>query len=113
MKENESLSQYYTKLCDIANESFALGEKIPEAVIMRKIVRSLPYHFQPKIVAIEESKNLDIMKVEDLMSSLRAFEMNMTVRKKEKSIAFKSSQENDRVSNEEEDGDELALLTKI
>ncbi|PON64392.1 hypothetical protein PanWU01x14_124610, partial [Parasponia andersonii] len=70
IEENESLSQYYTKLSDIANESFALGEKIPKSVLVRKIVRTLPDHFQPKIVAIEESKNLDIMKVEDLMSSL-------------------------------------------
>ena len=40
MEENETLSGYYTKLCDIANESFALGEKIPESVMVRKIVRS-------------------------------------------------------------------------
>ena len=30
MLEEESLSNFYTKLCDIANKSFALREKIPE-----------------------------------------------------------------------------------
>ena len=36
MLEEESLSNFYTKLCDIANESFALGEKIPASVLVRK-----------------------------------------------------------------------------
>ena len=80
--------------------------------MVRKIVRSLLDRFQPKIVAIEESKNLDIMKVDDLMSSLLAFEMNLKSRRKEKSIAFKTTQESVEPSNEENDDDELALLTK-
>ena len=29
MHDDESLSEFYTKLCDIANELFVLGEKIP------------------------------------------------------------------------------------
>ena len=63
MLEEESLFYFYTNLCDIANESFILGEKIPEFVLVRKIIRSLPNRFQPKTTAIEESKKLDIMKV--------------------------------------------------
>ena len=35
MHDDESLSNFYTKLCDIANESFALGEKIPETILVR------------------------------------------------------------------------------
>jgi hypothetical protein len=30
----------------------------------------LPEMFRPKVIAIEESKNLDIMKVEELVGSL-------------------------------------------
>ena len=30
MLEEESLFDFYIKLCDIANECFALGEKIPK-----------------------------------------------------------------------------------
>ena len=30
MHDDESFSNFYTKLCDIANELFALGKKIPE-----------------------------------------------------------------------------------
>ena len=42
MHDDESLFYFYTKLCDITNESFVLGEKIPETTLVRKIVRSLP-----------------------------------------------------------------------
>ena len=36
MLEDVSLSDFYTKLCDVANESFALGEKIFETTLVRK-----------------------------------------------------------------------------
>ena len=69
MLEEESFSDFYINLCDICNESFALGEKIPESVL-------------------EESKNLDTMRAEELMGSLHTFQMNLKQWKKEKTIAF-------------------------
>ena len=82
MLEEESLFDFYTKLCDIANESFTLGEKIPEFVIVRKIIRSIPDKFQPKTTAMEKSKNLDTTEVEELIGSFYAFEMNLKQSKK-------------------------------
>ena len=111
MHDDESLSEFYTKLCDIANESFVLGEKIPETTLVRKIMRSLPDRFSSKVIAIEQAKDLDSMKVEDLMGSLCAFEMTLKQRKKEKSIAFKIVHQ-DEDSNDDDNEDELALLTK-
>ena len=63
MHDDESLYDFYTKLCDITNESFALGEKIPETTLVRKIMRSLPDRFSSKVIDIEEAKDLDSMKV--------------------------------------------------
>ena len=60
-----SLSDFYIKLCDIPNESFALGEKIPETTLARKIMRSLPERFSSKVIVIEEAKDLDSMKVKE------------------------------------------------
>ena len=111
MHDDESLSEFYTKFCDIANESFVLGEKILETTLFRKIMRSLPDRFSSKVIAIEEAKDLDSMKVDDLMGFLHAFEMTLKQRKKEKSIALKIVHEEEH-SIEEDDGDELALLTK-
>ena len=114
MNENETLTEFYEKLSDIANEYFALGEKLEENVLVRKIVRVLPDRFQTKLTAIEEAKDLDKIKVEELMGSLRTFELNQQIRQKgkteeikEKSIALKSSKE-----KKESSDDEMALLTK-
>ena len=65
------------------------GDKIPETTLVRKIMRLLPNKFSSKVIAIEDAKDLDSMKVEDLMGSLRAFEMTVKQKKKEKFIALK------------------------
>ena len=70
MHEDEFLSSFYSNLCDISNKFFSLGEKIHESMLVWKIVRSLPDSFQPTVTSIEESKNLDIMKVKELMGSV-------------------------------------------
>ena len=82
MKDDETLADFYSRLCDIANESFALGERIPESKLVWKIVRSLPDRFQSKVTAIEESKNLDIMKIDELMRSFQTFELYLRQKKK-------------------------------
>ena len=51
------------------------------------------------------------MKFEDLMGFLRVFEMTLKQRKREKSIALKTVHEEED-SSEEDNADELALLTK-
>ena len=42
MLEDETISDFNSKLCDIANKAFALGQKISEEKIVRKVLRSLP-----------------------------------------------------------------------
>ena len=74
-------------------------------------MKSLPDRFSSKIIAIEEAKDLDSIKFKDLMGSLHAFEMTLKQRKREKSIALKTVHEEED-SNEEDNDDELALLTK-
>ena len=64
MDESETFDIFYAKLSDIINSSFNLGERITESHIVHKILRSLPDRFQPKVTTIEESKNIDLLKVE-------------------------------------------------
>ena len=40
-----------------------MGEKTEDSKIVRKILQSLPEGFHAKVTAIEESKNLDDIKV--------------------------------------------------
>ncbi|XP_062100928.1 uncharacterized protein LOC133806859 [Humulus lupulus] len=118
MLETETLSEYYEKLSDIANEFFSSGEKLDESVLVRKFVRVLPDKFDMKLVVMEEAKDFGKMKVEELMGSLRTFELNKKIKKKgkpnpsikkSKGIAFKVSEKD--VSNDEKD-DEMTLLTR-
>ena len=96
MHDDESLSDFYTKLFDIVIESFTVGVKIPETTLVRKIMRSLLDRFSSKVITIEKVKDLDSMKVKDLMGSLCAFDITLKQRKKEKSICFKNCAQRER-----------------
>ncbi|KAL5541420.1 hypothetical protein UlMin_043464 [Ulmus minor] len=112
MEEGEKVADFNAKLIDITNRSCLLGEEYVESKIVRKILRSLPHRFQGKVIAIEESKNVDKIRLEELIGSLETFEMGLGEEKKEKNknIAFKS--ENNYESNEAIDNEELVFFTK-
>lgn len=77
MDDNETFDDFYAKLSDIINSSFKLGELIPENRVDRKILRSLPDRFQPKVVAIEETMDLDALRVDQLVENLQTSEANL------------------------------------
>ena len=83
MSDSETLTEFYERLSEIANEYFALGEKLDDSVLVRKIVRVLPDRFNLKLTAMEEDKDFSTMKVEELMGSLRTFELNQKIRQKD------------------------------
>ena len=63
MSEDESFDSFYGKLNQVVIGKFNLGEKTKDSKIVRKILRSLPKSFRAKVTAIEESKDLDDIKV--------------------------------------------------
>ncbi|KAK2396297.1 gag-protease polyprotein [Trifolium repens] len=79
MEDDETISEFNTRVRDIANSCFAIGEKIPEEKLARKILRSLPKRFSMKVTAIEESQDLSTMKVDELIGSLQTFEMTFEI----------------------------------
>ena len=50
--------------------SLYLGETIPESKIVRKVLKSLPKRFYAKIIAIEESKDIDKIPLTELVGNL-------------------------------------------
>ena len=70
MSEYESFNSFYSKLNEVVVSKFNLGEKTEDSKIVRKILRSLPESFRAKMTAIEESKDLDDIKVQELIGSL-------------------------------------------
>ena len=70
MEEDESFDKFYAKLKDIVNLAINLGETIPKPRIVRKVLRSLPEIFHAKIIAIEESKDIDKIPLTELVGNL-------------------------------------------
>ena len=77
MSEDESFNSFYSKLNEVVIGKFNLGEKTEDPKIVRKILRSLSKSFHAKVTAIEESKDLDDIKVQELISSLQTYEISL------------------------------------
>ena len=77
MDDHETFREFHAKLMDIVNYSFNLGEPISKSKVVRKILRYLPKRFRAKVTTIEESKNVDSLKIDELVGSLQTFEMTL------------------------------------
>ena len=90
---------------DLINSVFNLGETIPKPKIVRKVLRSLPERFHAKIIAIEESKDIDKIPLIELVGNLQTYELGLSrIGKsgKGKSIALKvKSSDTDESSDNE------------
>ena len=93
MNEDKSVCDFNIRLRYIANTSFALGEKMSEEKLARKILKSLPKKSDMKVTTIEEVEDLVNIKVDELIGSLQTFEMTLNDRseKKNKIITFMSN----------------------
>nr|KJB48685.1 hypothetical protein B456_008G081000 [Gossypium raimondii] len=66
----QTISQFYAKLCDLSNQSFALVEEYFNSKLVRKVLRSLLKRFDIKVIAIKEAKYLDSLWIDELIGSL-------------------------------------------
>ncbi|XP_073045932.1 uncharacterized protein [Primulina eburnea] len=99
MEENETIMEYDRRLREIANEAFSLGDSMSNERLVSKVLRSLPERFNIKICAIDESKDTSKINLEDLISSLRTFEMNLDLQKRDTGKAVALQTMNDSVNN--------------
>ncbi|XP_043700129.1 uncharacterized protein LOC122650818 [Telopea speciosissima] len=116
MSDEDTVESFMSKVHEIINAIRSLGEEIKAAVVVKKILRSLPDLYNPKVSAIEESKNLNELSLDELHGILTAYKMRMVKPKStEKEFAFKAmnklkiKQEND---NEDSDDELIAYLAR-
>ena len=93
MSEDESFDSFYSKLNEVVVGKFNLGEKMEDSKIVRKILQLLSESFHAKVTAIEESKDLDDIKVQELVGSLQTYELSLPNQRKSKSLALKTVNE--------------------
>lgn len=93
MGKDESFDSFYSKLNEIVTSKLNLKERIPIEKIVRKVLSSLPEVFRPKVEAIEETKDIDQIKIQELVGSLQTYEMGLPSHNEGKFIALKSVEE--------------------
>ena len=114
--EDESFDSFYSKLNEVVVSKFHLGEKMEDSKLVRKILRSLLESFRVKVTAIKESKDLDDIKVQELIGSLQTYELSLPNQRKSKSLTFKTVNERVDVHDSSDDDavkKDIAYLAKI
>ena len=115
MSEDESFDSFYSKLNEVVIGKFNLGEKTWDSKVMRKILHLLPESFHAKVRTIEESKDLDNIKVQELVGSLQTYELSLPTQRKSKSLDLKMVNERVKahdLSDEDVVDKDVAYLVK-
>jgi phosphopantetheine adenylyltransferase len=66
MSDQESVAELFTRLVTFTNQMKAYGETISDVVKIEKVLRTLTPNFERIVVAIEEYKDHEQMKQEEL-----------------------------------------------
>ena len=113
MGGDKYFDSFYGKLNEIVIAKLNLEEKIEDAKVVRKILRFLPESFRAKVTAIEESKDLDEIKIQELIGFLQSYELRLPSYKSSKSLTLKTITKRMDDSSEEDDVEkEVAFLAK-
>ena len=115
MEENELFDEFYAKLKDTVNLDFNIEETISEPKVVKNVLRSLPERFHAKIIAIEESKDIDSIPLTELVGNLRTYELGLTrfgKGSKNKSMTLKAKSNEIDESSDDEDSKMKSYITR-
>jgi len=70
MKTGENITDYFAKVMTVASKMRIYGEQMRDVTIVEKILRSLTDRFNYIVCSIEESKDIDVLSIDELQSSL-------------------------------------------
>ncbi|PNX90798.1 F-box protein, partial [Trifolium pratense] len=86
MNDQESIAEYLSRMLSLTNLMKSCGETMTDRSKIEKILRTLTEKFDHIVVAIEESKDLATMRMEELQASLEAHELRVKQRSSNKAV---------------------------
>jgi len=123
MQQGETIAEVKKRFTHIVNHLIGLGKQFDKEELNIKILKCLDKSWQPKVIAISKTRDLTTLTTATLFGKLREHDLEMTrlkemetVKKKSRSLAFKTKVVD--VESSEESYDEcsdtknLNLLTR-
>ncbi|XP_019442346.1 PREDICTED: uncharacterized protein LOC109347068 [Lupinus angustifolius] len=83
-RDGDTIAEYFTKIRSLTNLMKGCGEVMRDQLVVEKVLRTLNPKFDHVVVAIEESKDLEVFKIEELQSTLEAHEQRIKERNLER-----------------------------
>lgn len=77
MKYFESMEDFFTQVMGLVNQIRSYGDTVTDQKIVEKMLRIFPFKFDHIVIAIEESKDLKSLSINELMGSLQTHEKRM------------------------------------
>lgn len=89
MKTSETIPKYFGRVLTISNQMRSNGETMTDVKIVEKILRTLTEKYMFVVVSIEESKDIQLMSIEELQSTLIVHEQKFKKNEREEEHALK------------------------
>jgi len=86
MEEGERVVDYFSRVLNLVNQMRGCSEQITDVIIMENIMFMVTQSINHIIVAIEESKEVENMKIEELQGSLEAQALKLIQRNQAKVV---------------------------
>ncbi|WVZ23629.1 hypothetical protein V8G54_002173 [Vigna mungo] len=71
MEDSDKVSEFFSRVINVANQMKSCGDKITDAMIMEKILRSMPAAFDHIVVTIEETRDMEKLKLKNCKARLK------------------------------------------
>ena len=83
MKKSESVNEYSDRLLSIANKVRLLGSVLNDSKIVEKLLVTVPEKFEATITTLENTKDLSMISLKELLNVLQAQEQRRSMRQEE------------------------------
>ncbi|MBA0710962.1 hypothetical protein Golax_010203, partial [Gossypium laxum] len=120
-KPEKGIKEMSYRFTHIINSLKTLGKIYPNKEMVKNMLNSIPTSWEPKVMAIEESKDLNSLSLDELIGSLLTYDMKINYNVKEikevpkkVGVAFKSTtcEKDEDSSNNDDDDDEMEMFAK-